>query len=521
MAEQKKDVKQRKVSKGGFWRWTKRLIAGLITLVLLLVLTGIIYQTVASARDLRRYPPPGRLVDVGGHRLHINCTGDGTPTVVLDAGVCDCSLNWCLVQPEVARFTTVCSYDRAGMGWSDAGPSPRTSMRIVRELHALLENAGIPGPYVLVGHSFGGYNVRLFAHEYPEQVAGLVLVDAAHEDQWPRLPESVNGLYDWWTQWMKSVMFWNPLGVSRLFNYVGTNPSLPANLQATDRALRTRTQYMKTLYDEWIAVDKESAAQVRAGASLPQVPMIVLTAEKHGEEPPPGVTEEDFAKWNELLYEVQADLASRCSGSVHIKVANSTHTIQLDQPAAVVDAIREVVMAAREKRPVRWKSEESSELGKSIPNDSPTESDMKVTNVESTESRVLVDNNRRNRLIGTWVKDHLESVENYYPDDSNWHLCVTFTEDDCFIWDSKKSGSGEITTDESLAGKYSIERGLLINYIFDKPSSGAERRIPEWFAYWPNKSLGQQTFKFRDDFLILGHDGAKIWFYMKRKDNIQ
>jgi pimeloyl-ACP methyl ester carboxylesterase len=223
-------------------------------------------------------------------------------------------------------------------------------MRIVRELHTLLENAGIPGPYVLVGHSFGGYNVRLFAHEYPEQVAGLVLVDSAHEDQWPKLPESVKELYTWWTQWMKSVRFWNPLGVSRLFNYAGTNPNLPANLQATDRALRTRTQYMNTLYDEWSAIDKESAAQVRAAASLPQVPMIVLTAEKHGAEPPPKVTEEDFAKWNALLYEVQADLASRCSDSIHLKVADSTHVIQLDRPDAVVDAIRRVVTAVRAQK---------------------------------------------------------------------------------------------------------------------------------------------------------------------------
>jgi pimeloyl-ACP methyl ester carboxylesterase len=158
---------------------------------LLLVLAGIVYQAIASARDAQRYPPLGRLIDVVGYRLHINSTGEGTPAVVLDAGVCDCSLNWCLVQPEVAKFTRVCSYDRAGMGWSDAGPSPRTSEVIVRELHTLLTNAGIAGPYVLVGHSFGGYNVRLFAHDYPEEVVGLVLVDSAHEDQWPMLPESV------------------------------------------------------------------------------------------------------------------------------------------------------------------------------------------------------------------------------------------------------------------------------------------------------------------------------------------
>lgn len=167
------------------------------------------------------------------------------------------------------------------------------------------------------------------------------------------------------------------------------------------------------------------------------------------------------------------------------------------------------------------KPEDNPEYDESVPNGQLPESAAEVTDVESTESQVLVgDNNRTNRLIGTWVKDHIISVENYYPDDSNWHLYLTFSEDGSFIWDSKKYGSDEITVDESLVGKYSIERGFLINYIFDQHSSGTQRRIPEWFAYWPNKSLGQQTFRFQDDFLILGHDGAKIWFYLKRKDNI-
>jgi pimeloyl-ACP methyl ester carboxylesterase len=214
------------------WRWLVRLVIGLIALVVLVAVVALAYQAIASARNARRFPPPGKLVDVGGYRLHIHSTGDGGPgpTVVLDAGWLDCSLNWCLVQPEVAKFARVCAYDRAGMGWSDVGPLPRDSRQIVRELHMLLKNAGVPGPYVLVGHSFGGGNVRLFAHEYPQEVAGLVLVDSVAEDQWPRLPEQVKRLYAWMQQQLEGGRPLSKFGIIRYFNlfYLRSNLKLPA-----------------------------------------------------------------------------------------------------------------------------------------------------------------------------------------------------------------------------------------------------------------------------------------------------
>jgi len=334
------------------WRWIKRLVISVVALALLLVLAALVYQAIASALDARRFPPPGKLVDAGGYRLHINSAGEGSPTVILDAGWSDSSLVWCLVQPEVARFTRVCSYDRAGLGWSDASATPRHSLQIVRELHTILKNAAIPGPYVLVGHSFGGYNVRLFAHEYPQEVAGLVLVDAAHEDQWPRLPESVKRLFLQMQQQLWDGRPWSKFGIIRLF-YMRPNPKLPLAVQAADVALRSRTPYLDTVSREWDLIPHESADQVRAASSLPSVPLVVLTAGQHGDQPPPGVSAEDFAQWNSRLQEMQADLASRCPNSVHLTITNSTHVIQLDQPAAVVDAIRQVVTAVREKRPLR------------------------------------------------------------------------------------------------------------------------------------------------------------------------
>src|SRR6266852_221780 len=159
----------------------RQLGRGLIAVLGLLVVLGLVGtmdESVAEAADVRAYPPPGQMIDVGGHSLHINCVGTGTPTVVIDAGWGDSSGAWSSwVQPEAARTTRVCTYDRAGMGYSEPGPLPRTAEIFALELHRLLRGAGEPGPYVLVGHSLGGLPVRVFAHEYAAEVAGVVLIE--------------------------------------------------------------------------------------------------------------------------------------------------------------------------------------------------------------------------------------------------------------------------------------------------------------------------------------------------------
>ena len=158
----------------GRFRW----LGGAIVLVLGVILAGAIYESVSETADIRAYPPPGQMVDVGGYRLHINCTGEGSPTVVIESGWGDSSASWGWVQPEVAKTTRICTYDRAGMGWSEASPQPRTAREYAKELHTLLAKANEPGPYVLVGHSMGGFTVIVYAHDYPAEVSGLVLVDA-------------------------------------------------------------------------------------------------------------------------------------------------------------------------------------------------------------------------------------------------------------------------------------------------------------------------------------------------------
>src|SRR5215210_2904828 len=160
---------------GRIWRP----LLGLVVVLLALAVVGAMYQSIATELAERAYPPPGGMVDVGGYSLHINCMGQGSPTVVLDAGSGAFSAQWVRVQQEVSDTTRVCAYDRAGMGLSEMGPAPRDAKQITSELHTLLSKAGIEGPYVLVGHSFGGMYMQTYAARYPDEVAGVVLVDSS------------------------------------------------------------------------------------------------------------------------------------------------------------------------------------------------------------------------------------------------------------------------------------------------------------------------------------------------------
>jgi pimeloyl-ACP methyl ester carboxylesterase len=311
----------------------QRILRVLLVLAILLVLvagTGLLYQAIASAVDASSYPPPGRLVDVGGYRLHIHCTGTGSaggPTVILDSGNGGSSLDWSLVQPGVATFARVCSYDRAGYGWSDAGPEPRTSGRIVSELHTLLTKAGIPGPYVLVGHSFGGLNMRLYAYTYPHDVAGLVLVDSSHE----RDPAARAAIQNGQPQ-LSTCERLAPFGVIRLFGFLDQFVSAyPTAVQPQVKAYLYQTRFCKTWYDESAAWE-ESTAQVaaaRALHTLGRLPLVVIT---HGKQLD--------AAWQAL----QNDLASLSSNSTHLIATSSGHSIMLDQPDLVIAAIKQVIV---------------------------------------------------------------------------------------------------------------------------------------------------------------------------------
>lgn len=148
--------------------WLRIILRSLLALIVVLVTAGFIYENISETRDRRFNPMPGQLIDIGGYKLHIDCQGQGTPTVVLDSGLGESFITWRKVQPKISEFTRVCSYDRAGLGYSDSSPHARTGKDIAEELHALLQHVGLAGPIILVGHSAGGYNVRVYTSLYPD-----------------------------------------------------------------------------------------------------------------------------------------------------------------------------------------------------------------------------------------------------------------------------------------------------------------------------------------------------------------
>lgn len=308
----------------------------------------------AKAELAAKYPPPGKLVDVGGYRLHINCQGEGSPTVVMESGNGDFSLSWERVQREVARFTRVCTYDRTGLGWSDRSPQPRTAHNLVEGLHTLLARSGMEPPYVLVGHSLGGPLMRLYAHEHPDQVAGMVLVDSAHEEEFLRAPETVKRLQP------KSVKMMN--GMLRLMQAAITTGAFALAPRLYPRqALIMVSEEAREMYRGIMSADAKCVAAIREEystydghfaavraahiTSLGDIPLIVLS---HGKtQQIPGLPAEVSREFEQIFQQMQSELAAQSPRGKRIVAEQSGHYIQLDQPELVIDAIREVVEAAR------------------------------------------------------------------------------------------------------------------------------------------------------------------------------
>lgn len=293
------------------------------------------YEHAQEVRDLASYPAPGRLVDVGGRRLHLSCTGSGSPTVVLFPGAGDLSSVWGWIAPNVARTSRVCVWDRAGRAWSDDAPSPQDGDALTMDLHALLERAQIAGPFVLAGHSFGGLAALNYAARFPDQVAGMVLIDATSTEMFTKV-RTYPVFYEVYRRVSATFPSLARLGVGRLA-YRSSFDSLPAHSQGEERAFWSTARLARNQRDEW-AEAPALMRQARALKSFEGRPLVVLTAVRGAQD-----------GWLPL----QENYAKLSSNSEHRILANVEHaTMATNEGDARQSsrAIVDVVMAVRTGR---------------------------------------------------------------------------------------------------------------------------------------------------------------------------
>jgi len=297
---------------------------------------------------------PGRLIDIGGQRIHLDCTGRGSPTVVFENGAGDFSVVWSLVQPGIAAFTRACSYDRAGYAWSDPGNRPRTYDQIALELHTALQRSGERGPFVLVGQSYGGLLVRNHARRYPNEVAGLVLVDAMHEDQ--RIDVG-SGKPQRIRDWAKGRVRPEPRIVadSTLIALRRSGTSLQVDTMVLEPPL---DRLPRSLQDVWRAASADSVyrlswaaemdwspeelrrmhdQRLRDRATLGNLPLVVIS--RAAEEPSDSLATERAA--------LQRDLVTLSHRARHVTAARGGHNVHLEEPELVVDNVRTLVVGVR------------------------------------------------------------------------------------------------------------------------------------------------------------------------------
>lgn len=267
-------------------------------------------------------PIPGQRFDVGGYSLHINCAGSGSPTVIVDVGLGDDSTDWHPILQAVSINSHICLFDRPGYGWSDSGPFPRTSNRIAQELATLLKAANVPPPYILVGHSFGGYNMRIFAANNPQMVVGMVLVDASHEDQYNQFQ----------------------IKLPNNFNHRSTIMILPKLTDSMTHTHKSPTLRERAFYAARAEISalKESSMQLQKNPALPIVPLIVISRGK-----PEWYGDTDKRQREKTWIHLQQDLSRLSPISTHMFAHQSGHDIPHEQPEIIIEAIDHILSQVR------------------------------------------------------------------------------------------------------------------------------------------------------------------------------
>lgn len=337
-------------------RWLWRGFLTVVALVLVTVSIAVLVESVRSHREGREFPPRGELIDIGGRSLHLDCRGEGLPVVVIDAGAQDWSTAWQRPQAALAQHTRVCTYDRAGLGWSDPSPGPHDGLRMVEDLQRLLQAAEVEKPVVLVGHSLGGMLNRLFYERYAGEVAGMVLLEPGDPDQLDATFEGLVGevtgepIYGAWVDVLASGAARVGL-VRRMYRNLMKDKGYPEKEVAETKAMLVTPQAVRALAStmRYLPV---TDAQTRENRSLGDIPLAVIYSSKFDEygthfesdEERQQFRTESFAHWDYLV-----GLSSRGWGPIEIEGANHLTMVRDDRywPDAV-EVILEVVSSVRD-----------------------------------------------------------------------------------------------------------------------------------------------------------------------------
>lgn len=330
-------------------RWAARILLGLLALILLLVMAGALYESWSRHQAKRLYPPPGKLVDIGGRRIHIDCRGTGSPTVILESGLgSGGSVDWARVHDALARHSRTCVYDRAGIMWSDPKPGPQNAAAVADDLHATLAAAGISGPLVLVGHSVGGPYTRVYAGRYGNQVAGLVMVDASHPDQVMRFgqvvkanvdPGKVVGLVR-----VANALSW--AGLVRL-TASGKMPNLPQEAGAKIGAYTSHSIGGALSELQGFNRTMDQARTVRSFGDRPLVVLTAMAPYTPAQLKSLDLSPQDGARMKQVWQALHSEMAAMSTRGSQQIVPDSGHYIQIDRPDVVVAAVDRVVDAVR------------------------------------------------------------------------------------------------------------------------------------------------------------------------------
>jgi len=322
-------------------KWFKRIALGIVALTCVLIVSGIFFEQWSRFSVARDFQPSGQLYEADGRVMHLYCSGTGEPTVVLESGLDFAgSLAWAAVQPKIATTNRVCSYDRAGILWSDGRDEPPTADQVTENLHTLLGIASEKPPYVLVGHSLGGPLSMAFADRYPNEVKGVVLVDSSHPGQIERFSaeakEAMRG--------PPPAIIAKTMAATGLLRLLESGP-MDGAPDETQVALKFLPQSLSGVLSEFAAIDEMFGEPFAAG-SFGNLPLIVLTAGKLPDESPPGMTPELEAEVSKVWSELQVELTALSTSGEQRVIDDATHYIQYDNPDAVIQAIRDVLASS-------------------------------------------------------------------------------------------------------------------------------------------------------------------------------